>query len=226
MYKKAELVSNYFATIYLTFISLLQSVALSQLVPIIITYFAISEHPWTDIQVLPLALMLLIIFIVWHHYAIGIFYLRWFPNIIDTIIPFVVSIGQFFLVSYLTIRTSLLDIDMDRWTVGFAIFLIVGSFAYFAAAWRIEADLFLNIMSRQNADIHCQYIRKYYNLAGFSILGQGLFGFLIVFMHNNELLLMSLILFLAHLILSEYFLMRTFKAHFVKSIDEFDGNAE
>ncbi|MBK9985177.1 MAG: hypothetical protein IPP15_22940 [Saprospiraceae bacterium] len=120
----------------------MQSVALSQLVPIIITYFAISEHPWTDIQVLPLALMMLIIFIVWHHYAIGIFYLRWFPNIIDTIIPFVVSIGQFFLVSYLTIRTSLLDIDMGRWTVGFAIFLVVGSFAYFAAAWRIEADLF------------------------------------------------------------------------------------
>ncbi|MEP6793253.1 MAG: hypothetical protein ABJB16_02925 [Saprospiraceae bacterium] len=226
MYKKAELVSNYFATIYLTFISLLQSVALSQLVPIIITYFEKSEHPMMDIQILPLALMLFIIFIVWHHYAIGIFYLRWFPNIIDTIIPFVVSIGQFFLVSYLTINTSVSDINMDRWTLGFAIFLIVGSFAYFAAAWRIEADLFLNIMSKSNADTHCQYIRKYYNLAGFSILGQGLFAFIIVYAHNNEWLLVSLILFLSHLILSEYFLMRTFKPHFVLAIDEFDGNAE
>ncbi len=226
MYKKAELVSNYFATIYLTFISLLQSVALSQLVPIIITYFEISEHPWTDIHALPLALMLLIIFIVWHHYAIGIFYLRWFPNIIDTIIPFVVSIGQFFLVSYLTISTSVSDINIDRWTLGFAIFMIVGSFAYFAAAWRIDADLFLNIMSKSNADIHCRYIRKYYNLAGFSILGQGFFAFIIVYMHNSELLLVSLILFLSHLILSEYFLMSTFKAHFVQSIDEFDGHAE
>jgi len=226
MYKKAELVSNYFATIYLTFISLLQSVALSQLVPIIITYFEKSEHPWTDIQVLPLTLMLLIIFIVWHHYAIGIFFLRWFPNIIDTIIPFIVSIGQFFLVSYLTIKNSVTDIRIDIWTEGFAIFLLVGSFAYFSAAWRTEPDLFLNIMNRENARVHGIYIRKYYNLAGCSILIQGFFALIIVFLKNDQLLLVSLILFLFHLVLSEYFLLKTLKPHFVKAIDEYDGNVE
>lgn len=226
MHKKAELVSNYFATIYLTFISLLQSVALSQLVPIIILYFEKADHPWTDIHALPLALMLLIIFIVWHHYAIGIFFLRWFPNIIDTIIPFVVSIGQFFLVSYLTIRDSISDIHLDVWTKGFAVFLLVGSFGYFSAAWRTEPDLFLNIMSKENADIHGKNISRYYNIAGCSILVQSFFGFVIVYMQNSQLLMVSLVLFLLHLILSEYFLLRTLKPHFELAIDEYDGNVE
>jgi hypothetical protein len=95
MSKKAELVGSHFPTIYLTVISLLQGIALSIIVPNFITYLDIVENPWSHVEVIPMVLMLLIIFIVWHHYAIGIFFLRWFPNIIDTIIPFVVSIGQF-----------------------------------------------------------------------------------------------------------------------------------
>ena len=87
--------------------------------------------------------------------------------------------------------------------------LLVGSFAYFSAAWRTEPDLFLNIMNRENARIHGIYIRKYYNLAGCSILVQGFFGLLIVYLKNDKLLLVSLILFLCHLVLSEYFLLKT-----------------
>jgi hypothetical protein len=151
MSKKAELIASYFPTIYLTVISLLQGIALSQLVAIILTYLGIVENPWTDIHILPLLLMLLIIFVVWHHYAIGIFFLRWFPNIIDTIIPFAISIGQFVLISYLNIKTSVTDMQMEPWMTGFAIFQLLGSGAYFSAAWR-RTDLFANIMSIENAE--------------------------------------------------------------------------
>ncbi len=220
MNRKADLVSNYFASIYLTFISLLQGIALSQLVPQMFTYFKISEHPWTDIHMLPLMIMLLIIFIVWHHYAISIFFLRWFPNIIDTIIPFIVGIGQFVLISYLVINTSLSDMNIEAWTKGFAIFFIVGSVAYFAAAWRNEANLFTNIMSMENAIIHSDNIRKHYNLGGISILLQGLFGILIILIQNLQLLWFSLIFFVVHIIISEYFLLKTIRPQFEKGMDE------
>ncbi len=223
MSKKAELIGNYYGTIYLTIISLLQGIALSQLVPNIITYFEIAEHPWTDIQLLPLTLMLLIIFIVWHHYAIGIFFLRWFPNIIDTIIPFVISIGQFFLISFLSIETSVSDINVETWTKGFTIILLAGSPAYFAAAWRLEPDMFTNIMSKQNAVTHCKRSSEFYNWAGLSILFQGLFAFLIVLLQRDELLLISFIFILLHLVLSEYFLLRNLKPYFIKFLDEYDA---
>src|SRR4029453_15656752 len=104
MSKKAELIGSHYPTIYLTVISLLQGIALSQLVPYIIRYLETVENPWTDIHVL----LFLFIFL-WDHYSIGIFFLRLFPNIIDTIIPFIVSIGQFILISFLDFQTSVSD---------------------------------------------------------------------------------------------------------------------
>jgi hypothetical protein len=225
MSKKAELVGNYFGTIYLTVISFLQGIVLSQLVPNIILYFRLAENPWTDIHLLPLVLMLLIIFILWHHYAIGIFFLRWFPNIIDTIIPFVVSIAQFFLLSYLTITRSVDDIDVRSFSIGFMIILLFGCGAYFGAAHRVEADLFANIMSKENAVIHTVNSKKYYSLGGFSVLIQGLFATLIVLLRQEQLLWVSLFFFIVHITLSEYFLIHTVKPHFIKSMDEFDKSA-
>lgn len=222
MSKKAELVGNYFGTIYLTVISFLQGIVLSQLVPNIILYTKLADNPWTDIHLLPLVLMLLIIFILWHHYAIGIFFLRWFPNIIDTIIPFVVSIAQFFLLSFLTITDSVNDIDVRSWSIGFMIILLFGCGAYFGAAHRIEADLFANIMSKSNAVTHAVNSKRYYNLGGFSVLIQGIFASLIVLLHQEQGLWISLLFFIVHLTLAEYFLIHTVKPHFINSMDSFD----
>ncbi|HUR30183.1 MAG TPA: hypothetical protein VMZ69_02055 [Saprospiraceae bacterium] len=224
MTKKAELVGSYFGTIYLTVISLLQGIVLSQLVPNLIAYSKLAENPWTDYRLLPFILMLLIIFVVWHHYAIGIFFLRWFPNIIDTIIPFVVSIVQFFLLSYLSIQNSVSDIDMYAWTKGFALILISGCLAYFGASWRLEAALFTNIMSLQNAEMHLALSKKVYNFGGISVLVQGLFAVLIVVLHKEEWLLISLILLVLHIVISEYLLLKTVKPHFVRAMDEFDAH--
>lgn len=226
MSKKAELVTGYFPNIYLSVTSLLQGIALSQLVPIILIYLRVVPNPWSDIHLLPLVIMMLIIFIVWHHYAISIFFLRWFPNIIDTLVPFLIGIGQFVLLSYINIETKVEDIQMEPWTLGFAGFLIAGSFAYFLAAWRMEADLFDNVMSKESTLIHTQLTRRYYNIAGISILGQGVFALLIGLMHWSILLWVSLILLVSHLVIFEYFLLTSIKPHYVRAMDEYEANRE
>ncbi len=223
MSNKSELIADYFPNIYLAVISLLQGIALSQLVPIFLTYVEVAEDPWLDIHLLPILLMLLIIFTIWHHYAISIFFLRWFPNIIDTLVPFLVGVAQFVLISYLTIKTDLSDMRVADWTFGFAIFLMSGSFPYLAAAWRLEVDLFANIMSKKNAIQHGEITKKYYKWAGYSIFIQGVVVMLIVQLEQHSWLVFSLILLLGHLLLFEYYLLYRIKPHYVKSMDEFDA---
>jgi len=222
MSKKAELVGSHFPTIYLTIISLLQGIALSQLIPNLLNYLKIVDNPWSHVQLVPLVLMLLVIFIVWHHYAIGIFFLRWFPNIMDTIIPFIISIGQFYLMSFLEVKTSMYDVNTEAWTLGYAIVLIVGSFAYFSASWRVDATLFTNLMSLKNGIIHRDLTKKYFLFAGFSILCQGTFALFLWMMHRTDWLLVSLVLLVAHLIVFEIVLLQSMRPHFEQALEEFE----
>ena len=226
MTKKAELITEYYPNIYLSVMSLMQGIALSQLVPIILTYLDIVQLPWSKIQILPLAIMLLIIFIVWHHYAISIFFLRWFPNIMDTVIPFIIGIGQFILIYFINFQTSIDEIRMGPWTKGYGIFLILGSFAYISVSWRLEPDLFANIMSKKSSLLHASITKRYYTLSGYSILAQGLFALFIGFVQMNNLLIVSLILLITHLVLFEFFLLHSIKPHFIKVLDEFQAELD
>lgn len=222
MSKKAELMTGYFPNIYLSVTSLMQGIALSQLVPIILTYIDLVEERWVDIHLIPLVMMLIIIFIVWHHYAISIFYLRWFPNIIDTAVPFIIGMGQFVLIYYINIKTTLDEIQLEPWTRAYGIFLTLGSFAYISASWRLEPDLFINIMSKEASLVHAALTKKYYTLSGYSILAQGLFAFLIAILKLDVLLIVSLVLLISHLVLFEYFLLRSIKPHYIKAMDEYE----
>ena len=220
MSKKAELIGSHFPTIYLTVISLLQGLALSLLVPNIISYFEKAGDQWMDLRLLPFIVMLLVVFIVWHHYAIGIFFLRWFPNIIDTAIPFMVSIGQFFLIALLDIDNSIDDMDVDAWTLGFALLMLAGSLAYFAVKWRIDPTLFTNIMSLEDAEEHCRLTRRYYVWSGLAVLFQGLFVIMIILFDDQRLLFFSVLFLIGHIGLSEYFKLVKIKPHFIESLDE------
>jgi hypothetical protein len=133
-----------------------------------------------------------------------------------------VGVAQFVLISYLNIKTDLSDMKMEDWTLGFAIFLMLGSFPYLAAAWRLEVELFANMMSKENAIRHGELTRKYYKWAGYSIFVQGVFVMLIVLMDLNSWLVFSLILLLSHLFLFEYCLLYRIKPHYVRSMDEFE----
>ena len=222
MSKKAELVGSHFPTIYLTIISLLQGIALSQLIPNLLNYLKLADNPWANVQLVPLVLMFLVIFIVWHHYAIGIFFLRWFPNIMDTIIPFIISIGQFYLMSFLDVKTSINDINTVAWTMGYAMVLIIGSFAYFSASWRVDATLFTNLMSLEHGIIHRDLTKKYFLFAGFSIFCQGVFALMLWMMHRTDWLLVSLVLLVAHLVVFEIVLLQSIRPHFEHALDEFE----
>jgi hypothetical protein len=59
-------------------------------------------------------------------------------------------------------------------------------------------------------------------MAGFSILFQGLFGFFIVFIEMDNLLLISLILILVHLVLFEFVMLNSIKPHFIKALDDYE----
>jgi hypothetical protein len=223
MSKKAELVGSHFPTIYLTVISLLQGISLSQLVPNMLEYINTVDDPWNHIPIVAMLLMLLVIFIVWHHYAIGIFFLRWFPNIIDTIIPFFVSIAQFYLISLLKVEKSIVSMEaVEAWTLGYAAMLIFGSLGYFAASWRIDATLFTNLMSLEHGIIHEVLTRKYFKRAGFSILGQGVFALILYLTDHTDWLMISVILMMSHLVIFEIVLIRSIKPHFMIALDEFE----
>ena len=226
MSKKAELLTGYFPNIYLSVTSLLQGIALSQLVPIFLIYLNLVSQPWGNIHVVPLIMMMLIVFIVWHHYAISTFFLRWFPNIIDTLVPFFIGIGQFVLISYINIKTTVEEIQIEPWTRGYGIFLILGSFAYISVSWRLEPELFTNVMSKESSLTHATLTKKYYAMSGFSILAQGLFAFLISLVHQYNLLWVSLLFLVSHLILFEYFLLHSIKPHYIKAMDEFEAESK
>lgn len=216
--RKADFVNNYFGSIYLTIIALLQGVAIYQLMPYMISYFTSSEIHYSNIYTVPLFLTLLIIFTVWHHYVNGILFLRWFPNIIDALIPFAVSISEFFLISFLAYKDQPATMNTHAWTQSFTFFLFTGSVAYFAAAIRHDPELFINFMDKETSLIHGKLVRRFYILGGISMLLQGLFSIFILVVHKDRLLWLSLLLFIMHVGLLEYLHIRQLLPVFKKGL--------
>jgi len=221
MNKKSELVSTYFTSIYLTIIALLQGVAIVQLVPFLISYFTSDNTRITEIYTAPLFITLLIIFVVWHHYVNGILYLRWFPNIIDALIPFAVSIAEFFMIAFLENKGENSSMNMHAWMRTFTVFLFLGAIAYFAAAIRHDATLFSNIMDSDSAALHKKNIRRYYTRAGISMILQALFALFMLIIYQSWLLWFSLLFFILHIVISEILHIRYLQPTFVKGVSEF-----
>ncbi|HEY6062498.1 MAG TPA: hypothetical protein VIV35_02750 [Chitinophagaceae bacterium] len=191
------------------------------MVPFLISYFISDQSRITDIYTATLFLTLLIIFIVWHHYVNGILYLRWFPNIIDALIPFTVSIAEFFLIAFLEYKGQTSTMNMHGWMRTFTVFLFLGSIAYFAAAVRHDESLFSNIMDKKAAAIHKKNVRWYYTRAGVSMMLQGIFAVFILIVHLNWLLWFSLLFFVLHIVVSEFLHIRRMQPAFEKGISEF-----
>ncbi len=218
--KKADFVNNYFGSIYLTIIALLQGVAIFELVPHLISYFTSSKIHFANIYTVHLFLTLLIIFTVWHHYVNGILFLRWFPNIIDALIPFAVSISEFFLISFLKYEGQPETMNTQAWAQSFILFLFMGSIAYFAAAIRHNPELFINFMSRETSIIHGKLVRRFYTMGGVSMFLQGLFAIFIIIIHSYWLLWFSLLFFVLHIVLAEYYHIKKLLPAFTKGLDE------
>lgn len=222
MIKLAKLIGTNFGSIYLTIMSLLQGIVISLLVPSMIRYFDISPTPFTDIHLVPYIIMLQIIFTVWHHYVMGVFYLRWFPNLIDTFIPFMISIIQFAMISFLEVDSAVSDIEMDHWILSFGIFMMLGCFAYFAAALRMSAEYYVNMLDMESAREHVKRHSRFHCWAGVSILLQGLFALLIYYLRQPSLLYVSTVLFLIHILVSEYVFVYIIRPPFAKAMGLYD----
>jgi len=149
----------------------------------------------------------------------GIIYLRWFPNILDAVIPFIISITQSFLIAFVEPQNT--GDNMHQWIRSFAFFLFFGAGAYFAAALRHDAELFTNIMDRPSSEVHKQNIRNFYIRAGVSMLLQFMFAVMILLFHWEDLIWLSLIFFLLHIAVSEHYHIRNIKPGFVKSVNDF-----
>jgi hypothetical protein len=219
--KKADLVNNFYSSIYLTFISLLQGIALVLLLPELITHIKTTQHPFTDVSILPFVLTLLVVFVVWHHYTFQVLYIKWFPNILDAILPFGLGIAEFFLISYVTSKTPGTEVDLEGWTITYTAFHFLGSFAYFGLL-RNDINLVTHIMSRENAVKLYKYNKNLGVILGCSLLLQSSFSLMIVVLHATWLLWFSLVFFLLHVSFAEYYVTTRTKPLFIRSIEEFD----
>lgn len=221
MNKKPDFVNTFFGSIYLTIISLLQGVAIYQLTPYLISYCTSDTTRLNDISTVPLFLTLLIIFVVWHHYVNGILFLRWFPNIIDAIIPFGISITEFILISFLEKKGQAMQMDIHGWMKSFLFFLIMGSVAYFAAAFRNDTTLFTNFINKRIAEIHGKNILRFYLQAGTSMSLQAVFSIFILIVEKEWLLWLSLLFFVLHITISEILHIRKILPSFKKGLEDF-----
>lgn len=222
MIKLAKLIGTQFGSIYLTIMSLLQGIVISLLVPSMILYFETSPQPFSDIRLIPFLIMLQIIFTVWHHYVMGVFYLRWFPNLIDTFIPFMMSILQFAMISFLEIDTAVSDIQLQNWILSFGIFMSLGCFAYFAAAVRLKPQYFSNMLDEESAKAHVRRNGRFHFWAGVSILCQGLFAVVILWLDAPGLLYISTSFFLLHILLSEYVFIYIIRPPFAEAMGKYE----
>ena len=221
MNKNSEFVNNFFGSIYLTIIALLQGVAIYQLTPYLVSYCTTDGTRIHDIYTVPLFITLMVIFVVWHHYVNGILYLRWFPNIIDAIIPFAISIAEFILISFLEKKGEPAVMNMHAWMQSFIFFLVTGSIAYFAAAIRNDSRLFTNFINRETAKIHGRNLRRFYIQAGISMTLQALFSIFVLIAHREWLLWFSLFFFILHIVISEYLHIHNILPLFKKGLSDF-----
>lgn len=226
MNKQPEFVNNYFASIYLTIIAFLQGAAIFQLTPYLVSFFTTESSHFTDTSTAALILTLAIIVTVWHHYVNGVLFLRWFPNIIDALIPFGISITEFLLISFLEKKGQLPVMNIYGWTLAFLGFLLIGSVAYFAAAIRNDAQLITNFLNNESAALHGKNIRRFYIQAGISMTGQALFTILILIIHSESLLWFCLMFFIVHIVISEYLHLKHILPLFKKGLRNFELEEE
>lgn len=114
-----------FPSIYLTLVSIIQSLALGYL----LSSLKDSQQFWTLnseslIAWLQIAAMCQIIFLIWHEYVVGVISFQWVLGISDSIIPFGFGISQFALISFINPSTLYL------WLYSMGVLNGIALFAY------------------------------------------------------------------------------------------------
>lgn len=118
--------------VYLTLISMMQSLALGYLLQLLGAEL-IAKGTLPLNMVFQATTALLVIILVWHQYAMGVIQYSWKLDIFDSILPFFMGITEYSLIASMAIpetNTALGDIRYNLWLWSLAAFAFVSIFAY------------------------------------------------------------------------------------------------
>lgn len=117
-----EQINDFFPSYYTTLISIIQATSFGYLLVSFSNYLVLSNDPISYHLVLYL-INFSIIIAVWYEYMMGSASLRWLPNILDSVLPFLLGMAQFSLIYFAKVE----NIVWYYWS-----FSLLCLFSYFA----------------------------------------------------------------------------------------------
>jgi len=206
-----DIVEKHFASIYLTVIALIQGIALS----VLSTNFLSDLHSQPPLLIERYTLVALTIFITWHHYMYGVIYLRWFPGILDTLLPLSIGASQF------VAAGSIQDNDPYYWLIFLSLFFLFAGFAYFNAAKRTKIELFLSSFTAEMSAQYCRYIWRCHIFAGIFCFAHFVFISIIATkMLPYNMIHASIIMSIIYIASYEIYYLKYIKPHYLLMLRE------
>lgn len=225
-----DLVENHFSAIYLTMIALIQGIVLSTLAGgigedimqsvqqiegqsdnnLYFLYIFLKEYPWERYIT-----AFLVIFLVWHHYMYGVIYLRWFPGVLDTLLPLLLGITQF--LSIRMIRES----NPSMWLFFLSLFFLFGALAYSNAAIKTKAPFFSCYFGNEISIKYSKLITRTHGLAGISCFFLSILILLATLRGMNQVGWIAVLL-IVHISLYEIFYLMKIKPYYIFMLKEKD----
>jgi len=208
-----EIIENVFTPIYLTVIALIQGIALSLLIQKIVLNLETDEIFYWKRYVVGGV----IIFSVWHHYMYTVIYLRWFPDVLESLLPLSIGVSEIFM-------AELSNNAPEQWLLSVMSVFFFGGFAYFNAAFKIRPLFFEErINSSSDAEKHCKNISICHGVAGIFCILHAFFllSFALCFSSSNlYTCFMYLVLFycIIHVVVYELYYSLIIRPHFREAI--------
>lgn len=208
-----DLVENYFPTIYLTIIALIQGIALSTLagnfVQEIKSGFSVTEPIYYARYIVAST----IIFSTWHHYMYGIIYLRWFPSLLDTLIPLSLGAAQFVITGIIREPSQA---NWYYWLLSLSLFFLISGVAYLNAAVKTTPLLFTGRYGKELSGKYTKYIKLCNFLAAFSGFMHCAFTLMIAYQQiAYDMIFVVEIMLLIHAAAYEIYYKKRIKPHYL-----------
>ncbi|MEQ8213542.1 MAG: hypothetical protein ABRQ35_06570 [Smithellaceae bacterium] len=137
-------------TVYLTAIALFQGIALALLTNYFIAFLFLdlSDRSSSDYTGVcgHYIFTVMAVFTIWHHYIYRILYLKWFPNIWDTVIPFSLGVSEISMILLLgkinEPEKVPINIIINYWYCSAGMLCICGIFAYLHGTKKADPKLY------------------------------------------------------------------------------------
>jgi hypothetical protein len=130
------------SSFYLTLVSIMQSLALGYLLQTLgSTLIANGGLPWN--MIFQSLTVLICIVLVWHEYAIGTVVYWWRLDIMDSAIPFIIGIAEYFSIAVIAIPETHKHLGAVRyalWVWSLAAFALTGTIAYINQSSKAKAE--------------------------------------------------------------------------------------